>query len=256
VQTDLEGRSDSTVKRAADAGMIPIAGKALVEVPMILSIVPPAQAVSVAEAIVPLLRKVSAKPIYVDFNAINPATVRRVADLVSAAGCDLVDGGIIGSPPRAGYDGPAFYVAGPRAREVEQLSDYGLNIRVADGPIGTASALKMCYGGITKGLIAIGSAMALAAMRFGVGPLLHAELLASQRQLIEGFGRSIPDMFAKANRWVAEMQEIAAFLGDGRAEKDTYASIAAFYERIGADFDCNREEIGVLDTFIHLPDKA
>ena len=37
-----------------------------------------------------------------------------------------------------------------------------------DGPIGAASAIKMSFGGITKGLIAIGSAMVLAAHRAGV----------------------------------------------------------------------------------------
>jgi hypothetical protein len=122
---------------------------------------------------------------------------------------------------------------------------------VAEGPVGTASALKMCYGGITKGLIAIGSAMALAAMRAGIGPLLHAELMASQPQLMAGFGRSIPDMFSKAGRWVAEMEEVAGFVGEARAERDVYAAIGRFYARIGADFEGGRDEIGLLERFLH-----
>ncbi len=69
----------------------------------------------------------------------------------------------------------------------------------------------MSYGGITKGLTAVGSAMILAATRAGVAEALHAELAASQPNLLTYFTRSVPDMFGKAYRWVPEMEEIAHF---------------------------------------------
>jgi hypothetical protein len=71
-----------------------------------------------------------------------------------------------------------------------------------------------------------------------------------------GFGRSIPDMFAKANRWIAEMEQIAGFLSEASAERDVYDAIAAFYKRIGADFDGDWREIGILETFLHLRDEG
>ena len=63
---------------------------------------------------------------------------------------------------------PGIYVSGANAGEMKRLSAYGLNIRVIDGGIGSASALKMSYAGITKGVTAIGAALLLGASRAGV----------------------------------------------------------------------------------------
>ena len=65
----------------------------------ILSIVPPGEALSLAERFVPALKASNAKPIYVDCNAINPATLERVAAAIAPTGCAFVDCGIIGPPP-------------------------------------------------------------------------------------------------------------------------------------------------------------
>ncbi|WP_253713756.1 hypothetical protein [Bradyrhizobium sp. WD16] len=64
------------------------------------------------------------------------------------------------------------------------LGRHGLDVRVIDGPVGAASALKLSYAGITKGLVAIAATMVLAAERAGAGPALRAELAASQPQLL------------------------------------------------------------------------
>src|SRR3954451_12161861 len=96
--------------------------------------------------------------------------------------------------------------AAPRARA------HGLDIRIVGGGMGAASALKMSYAGITKGLTALGAAMMLGAARAGVAEALYAELAASQPALLAWFTRQIPGMYQKAYRWVAEMEEIAEFL--------------------------------------------
>jgi 3-hydroxyisobutyrate dehydrogenase-like beta-hydroxyacid dehydrogenase len=81
---------------------------------------------------------------------------------------------------------------------------------VLDGPVGAASALKMSYAGITKGLVALSSAMMLAATRAGAAEGLRRELERSQPQLLAWFSRMVPPMYDKAYRWVGEMEEIAA----------------------------------------------
>ena len=53
------------------------------------------------EHFAPALTASNAKPVYVDCNAINPATVERVAAAIAPTGCPFVDAGIIGPPPRA-----------------------------------------------------------------------------------------------------------------------------------------------------------
>ena len=57
-------------------------------------------------------------------------------------------------------------------------------MRVLDGPLTAASALKMSYAGITKGFTALGAAMMLAATRGGSAEALKAELAESRPDLL------------------------------------------------------------------------
>src|ERR1700677_2704321 len=242
VRTDLTGRSAASAERAAKAGMKPVREEELAAVDFFLSIVPPADAVALANRLSPALARAARKPIYVDFNAVNPQTTQNVARIVQATGARFVDGGIIGGPPRADRDGPAYYVSGADGKLVEALAAFGLKIVVLDAPIGAAPALKMSYAGITKGLTAISCSMILAAHRAGVSDALYKELSASQAALLAGFASNTPNMFSKANRWIAEMHEIGGFAGPDRAEQEIFSGAASFYSRIARDFDGAKKE--------------
>jgi 3-hydroxyisobutyrate dehydrogenase-like beta-hydroxyacid dehydrogenase len=248
VVTSLAGRSAESAERAAAAGMRPVADGEVAQADFVLSIVPPGEALPLAQRLAPVLDASNHKPLYVECNAVSPATVRRIADVVAATGCPFADAGIIGQPPKPGDAGPRFYVSGPHARQVEALAGYGLVVRAMGGEPGDASALKMSYGGLTKGLTALGSALVLGAQRAGVSDALHAELAASQPALLAYLTRSVPAMFSKAYRWVAEMEEIASFLGQD-AERDMYQGTAALYERLAADFEGSKTEIDTLGAF-------
>jgi 3-hydroxyisobutyrate dehydrogenase-like beta-hydroxyacid dehydrogenase len=250
VRTVTAGRSAASAERAAKAGMKSVGEREAVAVDFFLSIVPPADAMPLAERFAPHLKAATVKPVYVDLNAVSPETATRIAAVIAATGTPAVDGGIIGMPPRADGYSPVYYVSGDDAPKVAALNALGLKIGVLDAPVGAASALKMSYAGITKGLIGIGAGMALAAKRAGVGDALLAELAASQANLLAGFKRSIPDMFAKAGRWVGEMEEIAAYAGeDGRAEGGIYRALVDLYTRLSADFDGPQKEIETLRDF-------
>jgi 3-hydroxyisobutyrate dehydrogenase-like beta-hydroxyacid dehydrogenase len=217
---------------------------------IVLSIVPPGEAMLLARSLAPVLRDATCKPIYVDCNAVSPQTAVAIAVEVSTTGARFVDAGIIGGPPRPGTPGPLIYTSGPDAPAIDILAQYGLRISDLHGAVGAASGLKMSYAGMTKGLTALASAMMLAATRFGAAPALAAELAASQPDLLKYVTRSVPDMYPKAYRWVAEMQEIAAFAGEDTATRDIYAAIAALYDRLAQDAAGPKQEIGALDTFL------
>jgi 3-hydroxyisobutyrate dehydrogenase-like beta-hydroxyacid dehydrogenase len=248
VITSLAGRSETSAKRAAAAGMVAVSDAEIAAADFILSIVPPNEALPLAKRLAPALTAANKKAIYADCNAVSPETVKEVTKVVEATGAPFIDAGIIGGPPRAGYNGPIFYYSGPADTGIETLNEYGLIFRKVEGGVGAASALKMSYGGITKGLTAVGSAMILAATRAGVAKALHAELSASQPNLMTYFTRSVPDMFGKAYRWVPEMQEIAHFAGDPATE-EMYRAIAAHYERLAADNEGDKAAIGALAAF-------
>ena len=107
----------------------------------------------------------------------------------------------------------------------------------------------MSYAGITKGTQAIGAAMMLAAVRAGSAKALFEELSFSQKEMLAQFRQQLPMMPAKAYRWVAEMQEIAGFVGDDPAARELYEGAAHFYERIAEDFSGDQKDVATLRAF-------
>ena len=250
VLTSLAGRSAASTQRAREAGMSAVDDRMLAEADFLLSIVPPGDALALAQRLAAVLTAANKKPIYVDCNAVNPRTTRTIADAIGATGCPFVGAAIIGPPPKPGTANTKFYAAGPAASGFAKLNDYGLEVRVLEGALTAASALKMSYAGITKGFAALGAAMMLAAVRGGSAEALKAELAQSQPALLGYLSRQVPSMYGKAYRWVAELEEIAAFVGDDRDEHAMLTAAARFYERIAQDFEGEKKEIGVLDKFL------
>jgi L-threonate 2-dehydrogenase len=260
VLTSLAGRGASTAERASEARMLAANDSEIASADFILSIVPPGEAMSLAERFAPALKASNAKPVYVDCNAINPARLAQVAAAIAPSGCAFVDCGIIGPPPprvlpsRAAGEiiltGPRFYASGPAAARFADLRQYGLDVRTLQGPLHAASALKMSYAGITKGTQAVGAAMMLAAMRASSGEALYEELAFSQKAALAQFKQQLPMMPAKAYRWVAEMEEIAGFVGDSSAAHELYQAAARFYKHMAEDFAANKEDAGALETFL------
>lgn len=256
VRTILTDRSAATVARAKAAGMTDATDAQLAEADFILSIVPPGQALALAERLAPAIRAANRKPIYVDCNAVSPETVLRIDRVVRETGATFVDGGIIGPPPDIDSSKTRIYLSGPDAGKVTMLQQYGLSTPVQAGPVGAASAMKMSYAGITKGFTALGATMMLAATRAGTADALVAEMTVSQPALLKWLTTQMPKMHSKAYRWVAEMEEIAAFVGEDQPGSGFYQSAARFYEAIAADFEGPRAETSALDAFCEKATKG
>ena len=250
VLTSLAGRSEASAARARAAGMSAVADAQLTECNFLLSIVPPGDAIGLAKRLSGVLAAANKKPVYVDCNAVSPRTMLEIADVVSATGCPFVGAGIIGPPPKAGTTNTKFYAAGPQAADFARLNDFGLIVRVLDGPLTAAAALKMSYAGITKGFTALGATMMLAATRAGSAEALKAELAESRPDLLDYLSRQVPAMYSKAYRWVAELEEISAFVGEDRPEHAMLEAAARLYERIAADVEGEKKETGVLNKFL------
>jgi 3-hydroxyisobutyrate dehydrogenase-like beta-hydroxyacid dehydrogenase len=230
-----QGRSAQTATRARaasleDACTIEQAVKAA---EVVVSVCPPLAAL-------PLAREAVAhgfSGIYVDANAISPATAREIDTVIDAAGGTFVDGGIIGLPPTAQKQ-PTLYLSGTEAAAIADLfAGTNINAEVIEGGAGAASALKMCYAAFTKGTTALLAAVRALAEHEGV-----------ERPLLESWRRTLPDVprqsenaaaaASKAWRWTGEMEEIAASfeaagLPDGfyRAAAEVYRRLESFKDR-------------------------
>lgn len=219
VTTNLADRSDRTRDLARAAG-ITDAGDDLEAVDgadVLFSILPPSSALELAQRLASALAMARSKPIYVDLNAIAPSSAVEVGEVIEGIGVPFVDGGIIGGPPKSASGmGPRLYTSGHQddVSRVLELRDFGLDMRSVTGGVGAASALKMSYAAVTKGLTALAIQSLASAKAYGVDKELDAEMVASLRMLRERFDRSLPGMAPKAYRWVGEMEEIARTFND------------------------------------------
>lgn len=233
VAVTLAGRGSASAGRAAGLMRLDSEAALVAWAELVLSILPPGQALALAQRLAPALRARGSAVTYADCNAVSPPMVRRIE--AELAGVRFVDIGIFGGPPKGDDAGPRFYASGDATPSLLKLCDFGIDLYPIEGGIGAASALKMSFAGISKGFTALGSAMALGATRAGVAAHFHAELASREPEILRYLTFMVPGMFDKAYRWVAEMQEIGAFLGDGPSAP-IYQAIARLYEAIARDY--------------------
>jgi 3-hydroxyisobutyrate dehydrogenase-like beta-hydroxyacid dehydrogenase len=225
-----EGRSASTRERAAADGLEDGGGLAAVVAAsdVILSVCPP-------EAAADLARSVSAlgfSGLYVDANAVSPATAREVGAIVEKAGATYVDGGIIGPPARS-RGNTRLYLSGPAAARVAALfRDSLLETVVVDGGPGAASAVKMAYAAWTKGSSALLLGVRALAAAEGVESALLAEWAISQRDLPGRSESAAKGNARKAWRFVGEMNEIAATFAGAGLPDGFHRAAAEIYRRM------------------------
>jgi 3-hydroxyisobutyrate dehydrogenase-like beta-hydroxyacid dehydrogenase len=254
VITSLDGRSQASAERAAKAGVEVVHddGALVAQADFVFSIVPPSRAAELAERLLPRIRGVERKPVFVECNAVAPATVKQIAAPFQTEGLPFVDAGIIGPPPASGRPAPRFYASGGAVGRFEELRKFGMDVRPLSSEVGDASALKMAYGGINKGLQALGAALILGAVRSGVSQALWQEMQDSQPAVLQLLTRALPKMYAKAYRWVGEMEEIAKFLQPETGGSEMLSGAAHLYEDIARDYagGAHKERIALLTEFL------
>ncbi len=210
VFTALDGRSERTRALANEAGLTDCGSMdgLVATCDMILSILNPGAAADKAREVAAALGKSGKKTIFADCNAVSPQTGIEIDAIIRAAGGIFIDAGIIGSPPR-GKSKTRLYVSGPDAALFTQITHPNIQVRVVSERIGDASAVKMCYGAVTKGAVALGVELLIAARKLGVEQVLDAELRESLGDIHQWMLNRTPTMPPKAYRWVPEMLEIA-----------------------------------------------
>ena len=233
VITCLNGRSERTRKLAEIAGIgdVPTYSDLVREASLVICILVPAAAESVAARVADALKETNEQIVYTDCNAIAPATAVRIGKTIENAGSVFVDAGIIGGPPRQ-PEGTRFYCSGPDTSGFEKLNNYGLDVRKVGDEIGQASGLKMCYAAQTKGTTALQTELLIAAQRMGLYEGLIAEWEMSQKDRLAGMERGLPGMPTKAKRWIGEMEEIAKTFGDLGLTPKIYEGAADMYRLV------------------------
>ncbi len=234
VVAHLADRSERTRGLAAKAGIEEVDSyDALVEeANIVLCILVPAEAGAAAQKVADALGRTGADLLYADCNAIAPQTTIEIGETITEAGGRFVDASIIGPPPR-GEGATRFYASGKDANELARLNDYGLDVPVISDRIGDASAIKMCYAGLTKGLTALCVELLVAAEALGVREALFAEYNLSQAAMLKRMEGGLPGMPPKSRRWVGEMEEISATMAGVGMTGKFHDGAADIYRFVG-----------------------
>ena len=201
------GRSQASRLRGHAAGLEPQDSlrAALTIASHVLCICPPDRALETAHAVAEL----DLRGIYVDANALAPASTREIGAIVAANGATFVDGGINGLPPVT-LGMCRLYLSGSEAAEVAQLFEgSALATVVLAGGIGAASALKMCYAAWNKISLLLLATVRAVAEHEGVQQALMHEWHTPQPALANRLGHAVANA-RKAWRWSGEMEQIAA----------------------------------------------
>ena len=220
-------RSEATAARAEAAGLADAETLAALarRADVILSVCPPHAARDVAAAVGDF------DGVYVDANAVAPATVREIAEDFPR----FVDGGVVGPPPAEGSP-THLYLSGTEAPRVAALfGGTPVDARVVSERVGDASAVKATYAAWTKGSAALLLAIREVARAEGVDETLLAEWSESIPALLERMERARRSAEAKGWRWIGELEEIAAaFAATGQPDGFHRAAAEVFrrYERM------------------------
>jgi 3-hydroxyisobutyrate dehydrogenase-like beta-hydroxyacid dehydrogenase len=236
-----EGRSADTAARAEQAGLEAARSlsDALGRSEVAISVCPPHAARDTADRVA----SAGFSGLYVDANAVSPATARAVGERVASAGARVADGGIIG-PPAHAAGSTRLFLSGPHAAEAAALFRGSvLEPRVLDGPPEAASALKMCYAAWTKGTTALLADIRALARALAVDDALLEEWQTSQRGLAERSESATRGNAFKAWRWIAEMHEIADSFRDAGLPDGFHRAAADVYERLAGFKDCRDPEL-------------
>jgi 3-hydroxyisobutyrate dehydrogenase-like beta-hydroxyacid dehydrogenase len=228
-----EGRSPATRTRAESAGLTDVTTlAALVErADTIVSVCPPAEAPAVAATVAAL----GFDGVYVDANAVSPATTARIAARFDR----FVDGGIVG-PPAQQAGSTRMYLSGDEAAALaERWNGSILEVRAIRGGVGAASALKMCFAAWGKHNQALLLAINAVAEAYGVTAALHSEWAVSRPDHPARSEAAARQTSRKAWRFEGEMHEIADTFAAAGLPPDMFVGAAEIYRRMAGFKDAD-----------------
>jgi len=233
VVSSVVGRSGRTRELAEAAGLelLPDLDAVVGSTDLVLSIVPPGEALATAAAIAAAADRSGARPLVSDWNAVSPATAREVEQILRGAGLELVDGSISGGPPRADYT-TRVYLSGTGAEALAAFAPAWIDARVVGAEVGLASAVKMCTASMYKGSTALLAHALLTAAAHGVLPQVLDDLHDSFPAQIDRAARSIAVSTTKSARFVGEMREIAATQASAGLTPALFDAMAEVYARL------------------------
>lgn len=270
--------SQDTLDRiqAASITALPTDQDLVIQSDYILSVVPPRDSLVTARRILDAIQLpdtlsrraaregASEKLYFFDLNATAPRLMREIESLTHCLSTTttnngsivhFLDGGIIGGPPSYNaanqkWKKPSIVISGPIDHLPSTFSSLAetLNMKIVGPKIGSASALKLSFASLTKGMTALSLLSFATAQSESVLPELLAHLDEYSPKTAALATAGATHMAPKAYRWVEEMRAIGeAFDTEGHWDglgSSVYGAFAEVYRKVAEDTVLGEEKIG------------
>lgn len=231
-QSDMAGPMRA---RYAEAGVHGCASpaEAVAKAAMVFSVVTADQALAAAEAAASHLRQGA---FWFDCNSCAPATKRRAAEVIEAAGGRYVDVAVMAPVYPKRHHVP-LNIAGPHAEAAAvALASLDMKPTVTGPEVGHASSIKMIRSVMIKGLEALVAECFLSARRAGVEQQVLASLEASDPDIAwrKRGAYNLERMMVHGARRASELREVAITVEDLGLPGAMSAATAEWEDKIAA----------------------
>lgn len=232
VVTTLEGRSERTARRCLADGLTVLDSLSdVVSVSdMIMSAVPPAAALAVADQVASESVAQGSGGVYVDVNSVSPVTMRNLGASLRHTKLLLVDASIHGLATRLSRDA-TMYLSGAAASEVAEIVGSPPRTVILGEDVGQASLFKMLLGGTSKGLVALLLELSNLALQEGVLDEFWAECRGWYPGVMEPFERLLPTYPQHIGRRIQEIEELELTVSTGGREPVMAAAAHGVFAR-------------------------
>lgn len=254
VITTCAGRSQATVARCEAHGIecLPDLHQVARQANVVLSVVLPDAAESVAVDYTAHAHFAPANALYVDLNSIQPATTQRIGRRLRAAGIDFVDAAVNGLARNAGTSSTLF-LSGPRAGEIAAIFAGSMRTDHLGGDIGQASAMKMLLGGVSKGVCALMLELLLGADARGMLPDFTQAVQRIYPGIWELVDRMLPTYALHAGRRATETNALGQTICESGIDTEVVSAVHRLHAALATIVFDPAARQGIADFIEHLP---
>lgn len=235
VVTTTSDRSSRTLQRSREAGIeaLPSLADVAKQSSYVISLVETSAATQVARSYAKCAHLAPAGTLFIDANSIGPETAHAIGRIITACGCDFVDGAINGLARTLSTGGTVF-LSGPRAQEVGDFLGSNLRVRILGLEIGRASTMKMLLGGLTKGMCALFLELATLAEQCRMFPEMMEACTTIYPGITALIDRMLPTYSQHAGRRSVEMRELEQTLENSGMGACVIAAVRQLHENLAA----------------------
>lgn len=251
VITAGEGRSEKTIKNIHDVGIENTGSlqNTVENADVIISLTSPDGSLKLAENIAICLKHSSKHPLYIDLNSNTPAMALSIEKLLSSSNIPFVNGAVMGASKDI-PDTAVLVVSGNQRSHFIDLFENIFRIKDAGEKTEAASAYKLLFSMVNKGMNALFFETMTAAAHFGILDELNESLEEFLPGTYKDLIKTTPTYPQHIFRRIDEMKGLSEMLKNEDLPNVIATGTAETFERIyHSNIFVNEQPQEVIETF-------